>query len=52
MRIPLTKYGWPQVVIFPAVVLAVMAVVWLIGEWLIGELNTHYSLVARILTTH
>ncbi len=24
MRIPLTKYGWPQVVIFPAVVLAVM----------------------------
>ena len=25
MRIPLTKYGWPQVVIFPAVVLAVMA---------------------------
>ncbi len=46
MRIPLTKYGWPQVVIFPAVLLAVMAVVWLIGEWLIGELNTHYSLVA------
>jgi len=27
MRIPLTKYGWPQVVIFPAVVLAVMAAV-------------------------
>ena len=25
MRIPLTKYGWPQVAIFPAVVLAVMA---------------------------
>ncbi len=25
MRIPLTKYGWPQVVIFPAVVLVVMA---------------------------
>ena len=24
MRIPLTKYGWPQVVIFPAAVLAVM----------------------------
>ncbi|GAI39007.1 unnamed protein product, partial [marine sediment metagenome] len=23
-----------------------MAVVWLIGEWLTGELNTHYSLVA------
>ena len=26
MRIPLTKYGWPQVVIFPAVVLAAMLV--------------------------
>jgi phosphatidylserine decarboxylase len=25
MRIPLTKYGWPQVVIYPAVILAVMA---------------------------
>ncbi len=27
MRIPLTKYGWPQVVIFPAVILAMMAAV-------------------------
>lgn len=26
MRIPLTKYGWPQVVVFPAVVLAIMVV--------------------------
>ncbi len=26
MRIPLTKYGWPQVVIFPAVLLTVMIV--------------------------
>jgi len=26
MRIPLTKYGWPQVVIFPAAVLAAMVV--------------------------
>ena len=26
MRIPLTKYGWPQVVIFPAAVLAAMLV--------------------------
>jgi len=25
MRIPLTKYGWPQVAIFPTVVLAIMA---------------------------
>ncbi|MBW7989502.1 MAG: phosphatidylserine decarboxylase family protein [Planctomycetes bacterium] len=25
MRIPLTKYGWPQVVVFPAMILAVMA---------------------------
>jgi len=27
MRIPLTKYGWPQVVIFPAVLLAVMVAI-------------------------
>ncbi len=26
MRIPLTKYGWPQVIIYPAVVLVAMAV--------------------------
>jgi phosphatidylserine decarboxylase len=26
MRIPLTKYGWPQVVVFPAAVLFVMAI--------------------------
>ena len=32
MRIPLTKYGWPQVVIFPAVVLAVMVVCPLAGK--------------------
>jgi len=31
MRIPLTKYGWPQVVIFPAALLATMAVYLLIG---------------------
>jgi phosphatidylserine decarboxylase len=30
MRIPLTRYGWPQVVIFPAVVLTAM-VVFLLG---------------------
>jgi phosphatidylserine decarboxylase len=27
MRIPLTKYGWPQVVIYPAIVLAAMLIV-------------------------
>ena len=27
MRIPLTKYGWPQVVIFPAVILALMVAI-------------------------
>ncbi len=32
MRIPLTKYGWPQVVVFPAVVLAVMVVCPLVGS--------------------
>lgn len=31
MRIPLTKYGWPQVVIFPAIVLTVMVVYLLIA---------------------
>lgn len=29
MRIPLTKYGWPQAVIFPAIVLAVMVLLFL-----------------------
>jgi len=28
MRIPLTKYGWPQVVIYPAAVLVFMVVLW------------------------
>lgn len=32
MRIPLTKYGLPQVVVFPTVVLAVMVVLPLAGE--------------------
>ncbi|MHC4545131.1 MAG: phosphatidylserine decarboxylase [Planctomycetota bacterium] len=32
MRIPLTKYGWPQVVIFPAILLAVMVVCPLVGK--------------------
>ena len=32
MRIPLTKYGWPQVVIFPAVLLAVMVICPLAGS--------------------
>jgi len=31
MRIPLTKYGWPQVVLFPAVLLSMMAVYLLVG---------------------
>ena len=35
MRIPLTKYGWPQVVIFPAIVLAAMAACLLGGKTLI-----------------
>jgi phosphatidylserine decarboxylase len=28
MRIPLTKYGWPQVVIYPSAVLVFMVVLW------------------------
>jgi len=31
MRIPLTKYGWPQVVVFPTVILAAMIVCLLVG---------------------
>jgi len=31
MRIPLTKYGWPQVVIFPAVVIAAMVICLIAG---------------------
>ena len=32
MRIPLTKYGWPQVVIFPAIVLAAIIAFTLAGK--------------------
>jgi phosphatidylserine decarboxylase len=28
MKIPLTKYGWPQVIIYPAAVLVFMIVLW------------------------
>ncbi|MCJ7778443.1 MAG: hypothetical protein MUP16_09035, partial [Sedimentisphaerales bacterium] len=31
MRIPLTKYGWPEVVVFPAVVLVIMVILLLGG---------------------
>ena len=36
MRIPLTKYGWPQVVVFPAVVVLFM-VVFAAGTWALLE---------------
>jgi len=32
MRIPLTKYGWPEVVVFPAAVLVIMVVWLLVGS--------------------
>lgn len=35
MRIPLAKYGWPQVVIFPTVVLALMVICPLVGKVLL-----------------
>ncbi len=50
MQIPLTKYGWPQVVIFPAVVLAAM-VVWLLAGkvflplWAIVPIETLLAIV-------
>jgi len=31
MRIPLTKYGWPQVAVFPAIILAVMTIYLVVG---------------------
>jgi len=31
MRIPLTKYGWPQVVVFPVIILAVMVLYLVVG---------------------
>ena len=31
MRVPLTKYGWPEVVIFPAIVLGAMIVYFVVG---------------------
>ncbi|MHC4113404.1 MAG: phosphatidylserine decarboxylase [Planctomycetota bacterium] len=36
MRIPLTKYGWPQVVVFPVILLAVMIVFPLAGSAWVG----------------
>ncbi len=50
MRIPLTKYGWPQVVIFPAVVLAAMVVWLLTGKvflplWAIVSIETLLAIV-------
>jgi phosphatidylserine decarboxylase len=35
MKIPLTKYGWPQVVIFPTIALAAMAACLLAGKMLL-----------------
>ncbi len=32
MKIPLTKYGWPQVVVFPVIILAGMALIALTGQ--------------------
>lgn len=37
MRIPLTKYGWPQVAVYPAAVLAAMAVAPIVAR---GHLST------------
>jgi len=35
MRIPLTKYGWPQIITLPAIVVAVMAILLLAGKLLL-----------------
>jgi phosphatidylserine decarboxylase len=47
MGIPLTKYGWPQVVVYPAGIIIVMAIVAVAGPW-----STHawiLSLVELVL---
>jgi len=59
MRIPLTKYGWPQVVIFPAVVLSAMVVCLLAGAsgfiaappWVIVSLEVLLAVVLIWLLT-
>ena len=53
MRIPLTKYGWPQVIIFPAVMLTLMVVCLLAGlsrlvempSWVIISIETLLAVV-------
>ena len=37
MRIPLTKYGWPQVVIFPAAIIVAMAICLLLVQTLLSS---------------
>jgi phosphatidylserine decarboxylase len=48
MRIPLTKYGWPQVVIFPAIILAAMTICLIVGAL---YLTTWAVIVAEVLLT-
>jgi len=50
MKIPLTKYGWPQVVVYPAGVIAAMVVVGLGGKsflpaWAVASIETILALV-------
>ena len=47
MRIPLTKYGWPQVVTFPAMIIAIMAVCLLapLPVWVLCWLEAIFAVV-------
>ena len=50
MRIPLTKYGWPQVVIFPGVILAAMIFCLVLGilflpAWFVIPLETVLAVI-------
>jgi phosphatidylserine decarboxylase len=50
MRIPLTKYGWPQVVVLPAIVLAAMIICLTVGRrllpsWLAYSLEACLALI-------
>jgi len=55
-QVPLTKYGWPQVVVFPAVVLVVMGVfllVWrtLLPAWAIVSIETLLVTILILILT-
>jgi phosphatidylserine decarboxylase len=50
MRFALTKYGWPQIIIFPAIVLAAMAICLVLGRvylsaWLVSSAEVILAII-------